>query len=275
MKPIGCLVFFSLYVSISGAAVHTNINGHNEEDEYRLWGKFPWDQPGNPPPFAPPDDFFPYSQIEREWAPSEQDSEKLRPLSADSQGDTSEEYSSWHKYPWQRPGNPPPFMPPGDTQFSQIGRWWVKDDQEGNQRTPYSQIGRWWNRDYLEGKTGRFDGTQYSQIGRWWNKDYLEGKSQRFTGMPYSQIGRWWNQDYLEGKPEKMTGLPIMDGDATAEYGAWGKFPWEKPDSPLPLVPPGDQQLSRSRRSLRPVKPWQKPWNPPPILPEPYPPTDY
>ncbi|XP_077554801.1 uncharacterized protein LOC144169488 isoform X6 [Haemaphysalis longicornis] len=219
MKPAGCAVFFSLLLAISGAAVDSNTNKHSEEDEYRIWGKYPWDQPGNPPPFAPIDDFFLYSQAGQ----AEQD-EKLRSSSVDPQGETTEEYRAWGRFPWERPGNPPPFVPPGDTQFSQIGRWWVKDDQEGNHQTPYSQIGRWWNRDWLEGKSPRF------------------------------------------------SGIPIIDGN---EYGAWGKFPWEKPDSPLPVAPPADQQLSRSRRSLRPPKPWEKPWNPPPILPEPYPPTGY
>ncbi|XP_077554798.1 uncharacterized protein LOC144169488 isoform X3 [Haemaphysalis longicornis] len=243
MKPAGCAVFFSLLLAISGAAVDSNTNKHSEEDEYRIWGKYPWDQPGNPPPFAPIDDFFLYSQAGQ----AEQD-EKLRSSSVDPQGETTEEYRAWGRFPWERPGNPPPFVPPGDTQFSQIGRWWVKDDQEGNHQTPYSQIGRWWNRDWLEGKSPRFSGTPYSQIGRWWNRDWLEGKSPRFSA------------------------IPIIDGN---EYGAWGKFPWEKPDSPLPVAPPADQQLSRSRRSLRPPKPWEKPWNPPPILPEPYPPTGY
>ncbi|XP_077513788.1 uncharacterized protein LOC144124786 [Amblyomma americanum] len=141
MKLAGPLVLTCLFAVACGAAFRTHLDNDNEDDktsEYRQWGQFPWDQPGNPPPIFPPDDFLmPRTGRWRSLKRTSDDpSGPWRDILKEYQGDNSDEYRIWGKFPWERPQNPPPFVPPSDTMA-------------------FSQIGRQWNQDYLAGKPER------------------------------------------------------------------------------------------------------------------------
>ncbi|XP_037562219.1 uncharacterized protein LOC119441694 isoform X3 [Dermacentor silvarum] len=135
MKLTGSLVFLGVLVGAYGAVLNSRNQDNEFEDamriHYRIWGENPWDYPGNPPPIFPPDDFLRYSQIGHWWnqeKPWENPSRALRDALVGNKDDDADEYRIWGKFPWERPGNPPPFLPPADTRtFSQIGRWGNQD----------------------------------------------------------------------------------------------------------------------------------------------------
>uniref|UniRef100_A0A023G1N5 Putative secreted protein n=1 Tax=Amblyomma triste TaxID=251400 RepID=A0A023G1N5_AMBTT len=146
MKIRSWVLLPCLFVAACGAAINTPFDDNNDDDptsEYRQWGQFPWEQPGNPPPIFPPDDFLMPRIGRREQKKLlEESSIPLRELFKEYVGDETDEYRIWGKFPWERPQNPPPFVPPSDMMA-------------------LSQIGRWWNQDYLQGKPEK-GGARYS-----------------------------------------------------------------------------------------------------------------
>ncbi|XP_037284856.2 uncharacterized protein LOC119177773 isoform X2 [Rhipicephalus microplus] len=135
MKLTGSVVFLGVVVGAYGAVLNSHQQNQDEDwakIHYRIWGENPWDYPGNPPPIFPPEDFWRYSQIGRWWnqeRPWENPARPWRAAFADSKDDSANKYRLWGKFPWERPGNPPPFVPPADMMpFSQIGHSWSQDE---------------------------------------------------------------------------------------------------------------------------------------------------
>ncbi|XP_049517492.1 uncharacterized protein LOC119441694 isoform X1 [Dermacentor silvarum] len=246
MKLTGSLVFLGVLVGAYGAVLNSRNQDNEFEDamriHYRIWGENPWDYPGNPPPIFPPDDFLRYSQIGHWWnqeKPWENPSRALRDALVGNKDDDADEYRIWGKFPWERPGNPPPFLPPADT------------------RT-FSQIGRWGNQDVNGERTGSFLRPLLAE-----NKDTAT----------FSQIGRWWNQEEIGERPTKLSRESFEDDyDEKTFKQKPTQDVEEKRSKFLPLLPPKDHKLTRVARSVWQNKPWEKPWNPPPFLPGRYPP---
>uniref|UniRef100_A0A023FCV9 Putative secreted protein n=1 Tax=Amblyomma cajennense TaxID=34607 RepID=A0A023FCV9_AMBCJ len=189
MKLAGPLVFSCLLAVSCGAAFRTHLDNDNEDDktsEYRQWGQFPWEQPGNPPPIFPPDDFLMprtgrWRSLKR---PSDDPSRPWRDILKEYQRDNTDEYRIWGKFPWERPGNPPPFVPPSDT-------------------LALSQIGRFWNQDYLAGKPER-PARYSSQDG--------DGKFNNLCNASFSsgshnkkKVAQLWQQTQRIEKPAEVS----------------------------------------------------------------------
>ncbi|XP_072142688.1 uncharacterized protein [Dermacentor andersoni] len=179
-------------------------NKDDDTDEYRMWGKFPWERPGNPPPFSPPADTMTFSQIGR-WRNQDENAEKpwpsLRPFLSEIKDEDAEEYRLWGKFPWERPVNPPPFVPPPDTAtFSQIGRWW-NQEEIGKRPTKLS-------RDSVE---ERYDEKEF-KLSPTQNVEEKRGK-------------------FLHLFPSKDHKLRRI------ARSVWQNKPWEKPWNPPPFLP--------------------------------------
>lgn len=274
MKLTVSLVFLGVLVGAYGAVLNSRHQDNEFEDamriHYRIWGENPWDYPGNPPPIFPPDDFLRYSQIGHWWnqeKPWVNPSRTFRDALVDHNDDDADEYRIWGKFPWERPGNPPPFLPPADT------------------RT-FSQIGRWWNQDVNGGRTGRFlrpllaeNKDENTDEYRLWGKFPWERPVNPPPFVPppdtatFSQIGRWWNQEEIGELPIKLSRDSVEDAfDEKMLKQNPTQDIEEKRSKFLPLLPPKGHKLTRVARSVWQNKPWEKPWNPPPFLPGRYPP---
>lgn len=179
-------------------------NKEDEADEYRLWGKFPWERPGNPPPFVPPSDMTTFSQIGRWWNVDENEGNPGRPLSqflSEKKDEDSDEYRLWGKFPWERPVNPPPFVPPPDT-------------------VSYSQIGRWWNQE----ETGKSP----EELARHQGDDRSDEKT----------LDQNPTQDIHEVRRKFVPSFPSRDQKLTrVARSIWQTKPWEKPWNPPPFLP--------------------------------------
>lgn len=276
MKLSGPLLVLSVLAGAYGAVLNPRHRRHQDEDifriNYRIWGEYPWDRPGNPPPIFPPDDFLRYSQIGRWWnqeRPWENTPKVWRDaLLAESKEDDADEYHSWGKFPWELPGNPPPFSPPADmTTLSQIGRWWNQDDNEGRPEKTLSQL-------LSENKDDASD--EY----RLWGKFPWERPANPPPFVPppdtaaFSQIGRWWNQEEIGQRPTKLSRyLDELHKDEKLNQNPAQEVD-ERRSKLVPLFPSQDQKRTRTSRSVWQNKPWEKPWNPPPFLPSQNPPLE-